>query len=66
MHVYPRSRGRILRHIGKDLETAVELLVDHHLDDVHDFKKQRDEYGSFRDRSYQKGTVSRKRRQIGP
>ena len=31
MHVYPRSRGRILRHIGADLERAVELLVDHHL-----------------------------------
>lgn len=34
MHVYPRSRGRVLRHIGEDLEQAVELLVDHHRDDV--------------------------------
>ena len=31
LHVYPRSRGRILRHIGKDLEGAVELLVEHRL-----------------------------------
>lgn len=26
---YPRSRGHVLRHIGKDLEVAVELLLDH-------------------------------------
>ena len=31
LHVYPRSRGRILRHIGEDLEEAVELLVAHRL-----------------------------------
>lgn len=31
LHVYPRSRGRVLRHMGKDVETAVELLCDHHL-----------------------------------
>ena len=29
LHVYPRSRGRVLRHVGKDIESAVELLVDH-------------------------------------
>ena len=34
LHVYPRSRGRVLRHIGRDLEGAVELLVDHRLDAV--------------------------------
>lgn len=27
LHVYPRSRGRVLRHVGSDLEQAVELLV---------------------------------------
>ncbi|MGX1099006.1 hypothetical protein [Amorphus sp. MBR-141] len=26
MHVYPRSRGRVLRHIGRELEGAAELL----------------------------------------
>jgi hypothetical protein len=31
MHVYPRSRGRVLRHIGKALEEACELLVQHRL-----------------------------------
>ena len=29
-HWYPRSRGRVLRHIGEDLARAVELLVKHH------------------------------------
>jgi hypothetical protein len=62
MHVYPRSRGRILRHIGEDLETAVELLVEHHLKAIHQFKKGRDARGSFSDRPYPKGTVSRKRK----
>lgn len=30
-HWYPRSRGRVLRHIGEDIEGAAELLVEHHL-----------------------------------
>lgn len=29
LHVYPRSRGRVLRHIGKDIEEATALLVAH-------------------------------------
>lgn len=29
LHVYPRSRGRVLRHLGSELERAVELLVPH-------------------------------------
>lgn len=29
LHVYPRSRGRVLRHIGEAMEQAVELLVQH-------------------------------------
>jgi hypothetical protein len=37
-HWYPRSRGRVLRHIGEDVEQAVELLTQHHLDDVKSFK----------------------------
>jgi hypothetical protein len=27
MHVYPRSRGRVLRHMGFHMEEAIELLV---------------------------------------
>lgn len=62
LHVFPRSRGRILRHIGKNLEEAAKLLVDHHLKDVHQFKKEQETRGSFRDRPYPKGTVSRRRK----
>lgn len=31
LHFYPRSRGRILRHIGKAAMEASELIVEHHL-----------------------------------
>lgn len=30
MHVYPRSRGRVLRHIGRQTQAALELLIAHH------------------------------------
>ncbi|TPK99069.1 hypothetical protein FJ567_17340 [Mesorhizobium sp. B2-4-16] len=29
LHVYPRSRGRVLRHLGAEIEEALELLIDH-------------------------------------
>ncbi|WP_331373249.1 hypothetical protein [Sinorhizobium chiapasense] len=29
LHVYPRSRGKVLRHMGRDAEQACELLVQH-------------------------------------
>lgn len=32
LHVYPRPRGRVLRHLGSDIEGAVELLVDRFFD----------------------------------
>ncbi len=50
MHIYPRSRGRVLRHIGEDLEAAVELMVVHHLDDLRAFKHAGDQRGAFRGR----------------
>ncbi|OBQ66271.1 hypothetical protein EB815_04095 [Mesorhizobium loti] len=34
LHVYPRSRGRVLRHIGEALEEATELLVQHRRPDL--------------------------------
>lgn len=55
MHVYPRSRGRVLRHLGEMLESAVELVVDHHLEEVRAFKRERDKQGKFEDRPYPKG-----------
>lgn len=30
LHVYPRSRGQVLRHLGADLEGALELLTAKH------------------------------------
>jgi hypothetical protein len=30
LHVYPRSRGRVLRHMGEALEEACELIREHH------------------------------------
>lgn len=61
MHIYPRSRGRVLRHIGQDLEEAVELLVENHLEDIRHFKKLRDKRGLFNDRPFPKGQVGRRR-----
>ena len=55
LHVYPRSRGRVLRYIGEDLEGAVELLADHHLEDVRAFKLERDKLGVFTGSPYPKG-----------
>lgn len=34
LHVYPRPRGRVLRHMGEALENACELLVEHRLSDL--------------------------------
>jgi hypothetical protein len=34
LHKYPASRGRILRHLGKALEQAAELVVAHHLAEI--------------------------------
>ena len=62
LHVYPRSRGRVLRHIGSDLEEAAELLVDHRLCDVRMFKQAEDERGAFTDRPYPKTISGRKRK----
>ncbi|WP_068500537.1 hypothetical protein [Magnetospirillum moscoviense] len=61
MHVYPRSRGRVLRHIGEALEQAVELLVDHRIEAIHSFKCDRGKQGRYDDRPYPKGWTARPR-----
>lgn len=63
-HWYPKSRGRVLRHIGEDLEKACELLVDHHLEDIQAFKRERDKQGSYDWSPYPKGFASRKRKAL--
>jgi hypothetical protein len=46
LHAYPASRGNVLRHIGEDLERAIELLAERTLDDLLAFKRKRDgQYG---------------------
>lgn len=62
MHVYPRSRGRVLRHLGKALESPVEFLVHHHLDAIHAFKLDRDTKGKYDDRPYPRGWSARSRK----
>jgi hypothetical protein len=34
MHAYPRSSGRVLRHLGEMIEKECELVIDHHLSGV--------------------------------
>ena len=41
LHVYPQSRGRVLRHVGEDLERAVESLEHYHLAAIREFRDQR-------------------------
>jgi len=61
LHVYPKSRGRVLRWIGADLEKAVELLVDHRLDSIEAFTKQRIDEPSPTVRPHPRGVSVRKR-----
>jgi hypothetical protein len=42
IHKYPASRGRVLRHIGEQLERAAELVVSHYLEDIRQFKVSRE------------------------
>lgn len=60
-HWYPKSRGRVLRHIGQDLAGAVELLADHRLEDIRTFKGERDKLGTYTSSPYPKGVVARTR-----
>ena len=62
LHVYPRSRGRVLRHLGEMLEGAMELLVAHRLDDIHAYKRERDQRGKYDNRPYPKEWAAKKRK----
>jgi hypothetical protein len=42
MHAYPRSSGRVLRHLGEVLEKESELVIAHHLRGVLALKAARD------------------------
>ena len=62
LHVYPRPRGRVLRHIGQDMQEACELLSDHQLEEIHAFKRQREGTGAHSSSPYPKGWRARKRK----
>lgn len=34
LHKYPRSRGKVLVHIGEQIEAACELIISHHLNEI--------------------------------
>ncbi len=61
LHVYPRPRGRVLRHVGQALQEACELLSDYHLGAIHEFKNERDKTGAHCSSPSPKGWVARKR-----
>lgn len=61
-HWYPKSRGRVLRHIGQDLEGAVELLVEHRLEEIREFKHGRDDEGAYTSSPYPKGITAKRMR----
>jgi hypothetical protein len=42
MHAYPRSSGRVLRHLGEIIEKECELVIDHHLSGVLALKAARE------------------------
>jgi hypothetical protein len=42
MHAYPRSSGRVLRHLGAMIEKEAELVIDHHLPEVLALKSTQD------------------------
>ena len=52
LHKFPKSRGRVLRHIGEDLERAAELIAEHHLDDILAFKREREAAGRLAKRPH--------------
>ena len=51
LHKFPVSRGRVLRHIGKDVETVAEMIVDKHLATIKAFKTEREAAGKIAKRA---------------
>lgn len=62
MHVYPRSRGRVLRHLGQALESATELLVAHRLDDFRTYRLEHGQRGRTSARPYPRRWAVKSRR----
>jgi hypothetical protein len=52
LHKFPLSRGRVLRHIGEDIERVVELIVENRLDEIAAYKEKRTKDGKIGKRSH--------------
>ncbi len=47
LHKFPMSRGRVLRHLGTDIERIADLLVAKHLEAIRALKLQREAAGKL-------------------
>jgi hypothetical protein len=61
LHVYPASRGQVLRYLGADLEGAVELLAERSLNGVLANKRKRDERKTIEKRAHPRSLSVRSR-----
>jgi hypothetical protein len=52
LHKFPMSRGRVLRHIGEDVERVAELVAHQHLAKIIAFKHQREGEGKIVKRAH--------------
>jgi hypothetical protein len=55
LHKFPISRGRVLRHVGEQIERIAELLVDKHLPEIMAFKAEREKAGKLPKRPHPEG-----------
>ena len=52
LHKFPISRGRVLRHIGEQIERVAQLIVDKHLPAIATFKMEREKAGKLAKRAH--------------
>lgn len=62
LEAYPASSGRVLRHVGRDIELAGELVVDRHLRDLLAHKADLEEAGKLAKRAHPGRGVGVKKR----
>lgn len=61
LHVYPKSRGRVLRYIGESLEECCELLSVYHVEEIMAFKQELAAVGKLGSRAHPFGAGTRTR-----
>jgi hypothetical protein len=66
LHKFPMSRGRVLRHIGEQIERVAELVVDKHLPEIMAFKVEREKAGKLPKRPHPEGLEGRPKRTRKP